>query len=224
MHCKRFYTFKRIVFRISRKVNTKESLKIGQKYSFFEKTNKYGYLELDQLIKSCAKKNREAREKLYYIYEKKLFKVCLKYCRSYEEAEDHLHDVFIEIFENIKKYRGKGSFEGWMKRIVINKAIDKYKKKRMYALKDEKIQMFSEDVTITIKDLSASIEDVMGLIRELPDQYRLVFNLYQLDGYSHKDIARMLNISEGTSKSNLHRAKIKLKEKVSNLNQIKKKE
>lgn len=171
-------------------------------------------MELDQLIKSCAKKNRRAREKLYHKYEKKLFLVCLKYCRSREEAEDHLHDVFINIFENIKNYKGKGSFEGWMKRIAINMAIDKYKKKRTYSLRDERIQMFSEDVTITEDELPASIEDVMGLIRELPDQYRLVFNLYQLDGYSHKEIARMLKISEGTSKSNLHRAKIKLKEKV----------
>ena len=171
-------------------------------------------MELDQLIKSCAKKNRKAREELYHTYEKILFQVCLKYCRSYEEAEDHLHDVFIEIFENIKNYRGKGSFEGWMKRIVINKAIDRYKKNRTYSLKDEKIQTFSEDVDITGDDLPTSIEDVIKLIRELPDQYRLVFNLYQLDGYSHKEIAQLLNISEGTSKSNLHRAKIKLKEKV----------
>ena len=105
-------------------------------------------MELDQLIKSCAKKNRRAREELYHKYEKKLFQVCLKYCRSREEAEDHLHDVFIEIFENIKKYNGQGSFEGWMKRIAINMAIDKYRKKRTYSLKHEKIQVLSEDVTI----------------------------------------------------------------------------
>ncbi|MEM1337244.1 MAG: sigma-70 family RNA polymerase sigma factor [Bacteroidota bacterium] len=171
-------------------------------------------MELDQLIKSCAKKNRRAREELYHKYEKKLFQVCLKYCRSHEEAEDHLHDVFINVFENIKKYKGQGSFEGWMKRIAINMAIDKYKKKKTYHLKEERIQKFSEDVTIAANELTASIEDLMALIRELPDQYRLVFNLYQLDNYSHKQIARMLNISEGTSKSNLHRAKIKLKEKV----------
>lgn len=182
-------------------------------------------MELDQLIKSCAKKNRRAREELYHKYEKKLFQVCLKYCRSREEAEDHLHDVFIEIFENIKKYNGQGSFEGWMKRIAINMAIDKYRKKRTYSLKHEKIQVLSEDVTIAADELPASIEDIMILIMQLPDQYRLVFNLYQLDGYSHKEIAHMLNISEGTSKSNLHRAKIKLKEKVEalkNLGAIKK--
>lgn len=182
-------------------------------------------MELDQLIKSCAKKNRRAREELYHKYEKKLFQVCLKYCRSREEAEDHLHDVFIEIFESIKKYNGRGSFEGWMKRIAINMAIDKYRKKRTYSLKHEKIQVLSEDVTIAADELPASIEDIMILIMQLPDQYRLVFNLYQLDGYSHKEIAHMLNISEGTSKSNLHRAKIKLKEKVEalkNLGAIKK--
>ncbi len=177
-------------------------------------------MELDQLIKSCAKRNRRAQEELYLLYEKKLFQVCLKYCRSREEAEDHLHDVFINIFENIKNYKGKGSFEGWMKRIAINKAIDKYKKKRTYGLKEEKIQMLSEDVTIAADELPTSIEDIMELIRELPDQYRLVFNLYQLDGYSHKEVARMLNISEGTSKSNLHRAKIKLKEQVVALKDI----
>ena len=171
-------------------------------------------MDTEQLIKSCIKKDRRAQEKLYNTYKKKLFPVCLKYCRSYTEAEDHLHDTFIIIFDTIKKYKGKGSFEGWMKRIAINKAIDKYKKSVVYTLSEGKEQNLTEDVTIEEKDLPPSVDTLMSFILQLPNSYRLIFNLFELDGFSHKEIAEMLDISEGTSKSNLHRAKALLKAKV----------
>ncbi|WP_282162981.1 RNA polymerase sigma factor [Ulvibacterium marinum] len=171
-------------------------------------------MNLDQLIKSCIKKNRGAQETLYTLYEKKLFPVCLKYCRSYAEAEDHLHDVFIEIFENIQKYKSKGSFEGWIKRIAINKAIDKYKKNTVFDLKDFEEEKITEEITIVEDDLPPSFERLIQLIQQLPDQYRIVFSMYELDGYSHKEISKSLRISEGTSKSNLHRAKAILKNRI----------
>ena len=173
-------------------------------------------MELDQLIKSCIKKDRKAQEALYNQYKKKLFPVCLKYCRSHTEAEDHLHDTFITIFGDIKKYKGKGSFEGWMKRIAINKAIDKYKKQNTFELADHKAASLSgdEDVSIYENDLLLSFETLMALIQELPHQYRIVFNLYELDDYPHKEIAALLGITVGTSKSNLHRAKSLLKGKI----------
>ncbi|MCK5443613.1 MAG: RNA polymerase sigma factor [Maribacter sp.] len=171
-------------------------------------------MTIDQLIKSCIKKDRKAQEALYDLYKNKLFPVCLKYCHSHTEAEDHLHDAFIEIFDKIKNYKGKGSFEGWMKRITINKAIDKYKKNMVFSLDAKKSEALSTDITIEEKDLPISWEALMVLIQELPNQYRIIFNLYELDGYRHKEIASLLKISESTSKSNLHRAKSILKQKI----------
>lgn len=148
------------------------------------------------------------------IYKQKLYPVCLKYCRSNNEAEDHLNDVFIEIFDKISKYKGRGSFEGWMKRIAINKAIDRYKKNRTYSLDNKKEEVLTEDTTIEEKDLPPSWDALITLIQELPDQYRITFSLYELDGYSHKEIASELKISESTSKCNLHRAKSILKARI----------
>jgi len=137
--------------------------------------------------------------------------LCLKYCANEAEAEDNLHNAFIEIFTNIKKFNNEGSFEGWMKRITINKAIDSYKKTfQLLPVKDD----FFQDTSIDETDLNFPLETLLTMIQELPNQYRLVFCLYELDDYSHQEIAAMLHISEGSSKSNLHRAKVILKEKI----------
>lgn len=172
-------------------------------------------MSLDNLINSCIKQNRHAQEELYNLYKKTLFVLSLKYCPNQAEAEDNLHNAFIEIFTNIKKFDNKGSFEGWIKRITINKAIDSYKKTyQLTPIKDD----FEDDIYINENEFNCSLEEILLLIQELPNQYRLVFNLYELDDYSHQDIAKMLSISENTSKSNLHRAKVILKEKISNKN------
>lgn len=166
----------------------------------------------DQLIKECIKQKSKAQEELYHLYKKTLFVLCLKYCANEAEAEDNLHNSFIEIFSNIKKFNGKGSFEGWMKRITINKAISSYKKTfHLVPIKDD----FAEEITIDSHELDFSLDYLLTLIQELPNQYRLVFCLYELDDYTHSEIANLLSISENTSKSNLHRAKLILKEKIS---------
>lgn len=149
------------------------------------------------------------------MYKKTLFVLSLKYCANETEAEDNLHNAFIEIFTNIKKFDNKGSFEGWMKRITINKAIDSYKKTyQLMPIKED----FVDEVLVDDNDLNCTLDEMLQLIQELPNQYRLVFNLYELDDYSHQEIAKMLTISESTSKSNLHRAKVILKEKISTKN------
>ncbi|MCB0745214.1 MAG: sigma-70 family RNA polymerase sigma factor, partial [Ignavibacteriae bacterium] len=127
--------------------------------------------------------------------------------------------VFIEIFSKIKSYKGSGSFEGWMKRITINKAIDKYKKNNhVNILINDNIL---SDTTIEIDNLeSISLDRLLKQIQELPPKYRLVFNLYELDGYSHKEISNLLNITINTSKSNLHRAKSILKTKIQELSSV----
>jgi len=174
-------------------------------------------LELKDLIKSCIKNNREAQGELFRRYKDALYLVSLKYSRNEVEAEDNLHDSFITIFEIIKTYKNKGSFEGWLKRITINKAINKYKK-----IKPTNIIINNDillDTTIEPEKVDISLNAILSCIQKLPNQYRLVFNLYQLDGYTHKEIAALLSISIGTSKSNLHRAKILLKKHISSKTQ-----
>lgn len=169
-------------------------------------------MSLEDLIKACQKGNSKAQEELYHLYKNTLFVLSLKYCQNEAEAEDNLHNAFIEIFTNIKKFNGKGSFEGWIKRITINKAIDSYKKS--YHLSPIKEADYP-DTEIAENELDEfSLDQILAMIQNLPNQYRLVFSLYELDNYSHNEIAEMLNISVGTSKSNLHRAKIILKEQI----------
>ncbi|HPF97070.1 MAG: RNA polymerase sigma factor [Mangrovimonas sp.] len=174
-------------------------------------------MEDKQLIKGCKKNAPKYQRALYEKYKDTLFVLSLKYCRNLEDAQDNLQDSFLEIFKNIKKYSGKGSFEGWMKRITINKAIDKYKS-NIGTLNIISEDNYSEEPTIAIDILNEiSLSDILALIQDLPNRYRLVFNLYELDDFSHAEIAKMLSISIGTSKSNLHRAKLLLKEKIEKL-------
>ena len=165
-----------------------------------------------ELIKACIKNNRTAQNELFRKYKDTLYFTSLKYCRNEADAEDNLHDAFITIFQKLKTYKNKGSFEGWMKRITIYKAIDKYKTKR--PLNVEIKENLLEDEVIVESEENLSLDQLLALIQDLPDQYRLVFNLYQMDGFSHKEIASLLNISEGTSKSNYHRAKLILRDKI----------
>ena len=151
-----------------------------------------------------------AQSEIYELYADVLFGICLKYSRNYQDAEDTLQDSFLIIFDKITQYNKKGSFEGWLKRIAINTALQKYRKKTPLQLVKEVTEV--EDlVEINFEDKNLDIDFLLNLIQQLPDQYRLVFNLYVLDSYSHKEISKMLNISEGTSKSNLSRARKKLK-------------
>ncbi|MDY8137173.1 RNA polymerase sigma factor [Aquimarina sp. 2201CG5-10] len=168
-------------------------------------------MSLDQLIKKCKKQDAKAQEQLYRLYGSKLFSICLKYSNNYSSAEDTLQDAFITIFDKIEQYKGQGSFEGWIKRITINTALQKYRKQKVFEIINEE-QI--EEAEVEIDDEQISLDYLLEIIQQLPDRYRLVFNLYVLDGYSHKEIAEMLDISTGTSKSNLARARYILKEKI----------
>lgn len=171
-------------------------------------------MTVEELIEKCLKNNREAQKELYNTYKDKLFVLCLKYCANREDAQDVLQDAFVEIFQNISNYQNKGSFEGWIKKIAINQSITKYKKSIKNVSMDTD---FKEEVEIELDVLKITSEEILKAIQELPNQYRLVFNLYFLDELSHKEIAEMLHISEGTSKSNLHRAKQILQNKFNYL-------
>ena len=167
-------------------------------------------MSLTLLIQGCLEKNTKSQEQLYQTYAGKLFSVCLKYSRSYAEAQDNLQDGFLIIFDKIEQYKFTGSFDGWAKRIMINHVLQQYRKTTFLELVNDVV----DDSEVEIDDDNISLEFLLKIVQELPDRYRLVFNLYVLDDYSHKEIAEMLGISIGTSKSNLARAKMILKDKI----------
>ena len=171
---------------------------------------------IENLLHECKNNNTQAQEQLYKLLAPKLFAVSLKYSRSYEEAQDNLQESFLIIFDKLKQFNGNGSFEGWAKRLVVNYVLQQYRKQGAFMeLVSDKIPNVED---VEIDDESVSMEFLLKIIQELPDRYRLVFNLYVVDGYSHKEIAEMLEITDGTSKSNLARAKMILKEKIQNYN------
>jgi RNA polymerase sigma-70 factor (ECF subfamily) len=168
-------------------------------------------LDLKQLINDCKNNNRTAQEQLYRLYSPKLFAVCLKYSRNYTEAQDNLQDGFLIIFQKIEQFSFKGSFDGWLKRVMINNVLQQYRNQTFLSLVNEDV---IDECEVEIDDEAISLEFLMKIIQELPDRYRLVFNLYVIDGFPHAEIAEMLSINIGTSKSNLARARMILKEKI----------
>ncbi|SFB77332.1 RNA polymerase sigma-70 factor, ECF subfamily [Zunongwangia mangrovi] len=168
-------------------------------------------MTLEKLIKRCKQNDIKAQEELYRLYAGKMFGLCLKYSDSYAQAEDNLQDGFLTIFDKIGQYKHQGSFEGWMKRIMINTTLQKYRKEKLYSITNED-QI--EETTVEYEESSLPLDFLLKIVQQLPQRYREVFNLYVLDGYSHKEIAEILQISEGTSKSNLSRARNLLKENI----------
>lgn len=168
-------------------------------------------MSLEQLINKCKNNDRDAQADLYNLYAKKLYATSLKYSRNKLEAEDNLQDSFMVIFEKIGQYNFKGSFEGWLKRITVNTVLQKYRSKGVFEVINDRVL---EERSVTVYEENVPLDFLLGIIQQLPDRYRLVFNLYVLDDYSHQEIAEMLGISTGTSKSNLARARMILKDKV----------
>lgn len=166
---------------------------------------------LDQLIKECQQNSLKAQGQLYKLMAPKLFAVCLKYSRNRADAEDNLQDGFLLIFNKIGQFQFKGSFEGWAKRVMVNSVLQKYRTEGIFEIVSENMP---EEADVEIETEDISMDFLMGIIQQLPDRYRMVFNLYVIDGYSHKEIAEMLTITDGTSKSNLARARMILKEKI----------
>lgn len=168
-------------------------------------------MSLNKLIKRCADNDRKAQKEIYQLFAGKLFSICLKYSKNKQEAQDNFQDGFVTIFDKIEQFKYKGSFEGWLKRVMLNTILLKYRKRTVLNIVTEEIP---DEVIVDIDDDEISLDFLLNLIHELPDRYRLVFNLYVLDGYSHREVAEMLCIAEGTSKSNLARARAILKQKI----------
>jgi RNA polymerase sigma-70 factor (ECF subfamily) len=165
------------------------------------------------MIDGCLKGDRKCQEQLYTMFSTRMFGLCLQYADNQDDAADILQEGFIKVFRKLEQFGGRGSFEGWVRRIMINTALERYRSQiRLYPLTDytmKKDDMVHEEV---FERLSAA--DLIRIIQDLPPRYRMVFNLYAIEGYSHKEIGEMMGITVGTSKSNLSRARDILQQKV----------
>ncbi len=165
-----------------------------------------GLVVSPDLIRDCIAGKRESQERLYRKFSPKMFAICLRYADNLQSAEDILQEGFIKVFNHLDKYRHEGSFEGWMKRIFVNTSIEFYRKSinQTHYITIDKAYHVSVDENVFSR---LAKQDLLEMIQKLPSGYRTVFNLYVIEGYTHKEISKMLNISEGTSKSQLARAR-----------------
>ncbi len=178
----------------------------------------------EQLIRKCIKGENQAIERLYRLVSASLFGICLRYANNREDAQDLLHDGFLKIMNNLKDFRWEGSFEGWLRRIIVNVSINYYHRNNLiqfteYESMDFKIEGFELSILEKITQ-----QELLDLLSQLPVGYRMVFNLYAIEDFSHKEIAEILGISEGTSKSQYHKARLKLQELIIKLNKVENKE
>ncbi|MFL5762316.1 MAG: RNA polymerase sigma factor [Bacteroidia bacterium] len=170
-----------------------------------------------ELIEGCKANKRDLQKALYQRYAAKMFSVCLRYTKNREEAEDVLQDAFVKVFTRIDQYSGSGAFEGWIRRIMVNTALEALRSKRIdYSSKE--IETVADDEAVDPEALTRiAMQDLMQHIRGLPAGCQVVFNLYVIEGYNHREIAEMLNVTAGTSKSQLARARNLLQEKLKNV-------
>jgi len=168
-----------------------------------------------KIIDACISGDNRAHEKLYARLAPKMFGVCLRYAKDRHEAEDNLQEGFITVFTKLKEFRHEGSFEGWVRRIMVNTSLDSYRKKQPLLYVDEMKKMESsageEEMLANLP-----VEELVKIIQQLPPRYRMVFNLYVMEGFNHGEISRELGISEGASKSDLSRAREILRSKLQN--------
>ncbi|WP_235298840.1 RNA polymerase sigma factor [Portibacter marinus] len=167
-------------------------------------------MNLDENIRLCKKGNREAQKELYNHYAPLLFGICRRYLKNDSDAEDVFLSGMFKIFDNIKKFKGEGSFEGWMKRIMVNECLMHIRKFKKLNMVVEWSQIDNAEDPIVFGKLAE--EEIKSLILDLPEGYRTVFNLYVVEGYKHREIAELLGISINTSKSQLILARKKLRE------------
>ena|ERR1051326_4243013 len=179
-------------------------------------------MEETEIIKGCLRNDRACQKILYERFYGKMMAVCLRYAKDRDEAKDILHEGYMKVFDKLKNFGSKGSFEGWIRRIMVNTAIDHLRKnKHEYLIVNT---VYASDQAATVTDAndddiinSVDHEEVMKAIQQLSPAYRAVFNLYVIEDFSHKEISEILDISEGTSKSNLAKAKFNLKKNLSHL-------
>lgn len=170
-------------------------------------------MDQDDAIKGCLEKDHASQKWLFSHYSGKMMTVCLRYARNRADAEDILQDGFVLLFRNLGKFEHKGSFEGWMRKIFVNTALKKYQRKRF---DKERVGIeHTKEPELDATAISAlSEKEIIKLISELPEGYRIVFNMYAIEGYSHREIAETLGINEATSRTQLLKARKQLQRKL----------
>ncbi len=173
----------------------------------------------DILIKKCIEWDATAQRELYSLYANKMFAVCFRYSQNREDAEDILQEGFIKVFENISKFRSEGSLEGWIRRIMFTTAIQKFRQQKPFQNTISLDNTEVHDIHPSVDDVLSQIEtkELLNLIHTLPPRYKLVFNLYVIEGLKHREIAEQLGITEGTSKSNLSDARAILQREINEM-------
>lgn len=172
----------------------------------------------EEMLKGCMANEKHAQKFLFNKYSRIMTGVCLRYADSYEEAQDIVQDGFIKVFKKIGMFSGKGSLEGWVRRIMVNTSLD-----YLRSIKNERFNVTIDDVSYKLKEeqkveSSLQAEDLLGMVQSLPTGYRTVFNMYAIEGFTHKEIGAALDISENTSKSQYSRARSLLQKKLEQLN------
>lgn len=168
---------------------------------------------IDSLLEGCKQGERKAQESLYKTLASRMMAVCMRYAKDSYEAEDMLQMGFVKVFTKVAEFRSEGSFEGWIRRIMVNTAIETYRKNlRSMSVVDIDEVYDQPQTTFNMDQLET--KDLMTLVQQLSSGYRMVFNMYVIEGYSHREISETLGISEGASKSQLSRARGILKEKI----------
>jgi len=178
------------------------------------------FQQTEQLIEACIKGDRQSQSKLYNLYKQKMFVVCLRYSKTREEAEEILQEGFMKVFEYLFQFKSSGPLEGWMRKIMVNCALQKYRSKgKLHPVIDIDTVSFEYEVH---EDIIAKIgtKELLQMVQQLPPAYRMVFNLYVFEGMKHREIAEILGISEGTSKSNLSDARAILQKAVNKSRQL----
>jgi RNA polymerase sigma factor (sigma-70 family) len=168
---------------------------------------------INELLTRCKAGERKAQEMLYKQFASKMLGVCMRYATDKMEAEDMLQNGFIKMFKKLEDYRGDGSFEGWVRRIMVHSSIEYYRKHHKMVVMDV-TEIGNEPSVNPTAMANMGVKDLMGIIQQLSPGYKMVFNLYAIEGYSHKEIADMVGITEGASKSQLSRARTILKDMV----------
>jgi RNA polymerase sigma factor (sigma-70 family) len=168
------------------------------------------------IIEACKKNDRSSQKIIYEKFFDRMFAVCRRYVRSEEETLEVLNDGFMSVFQNIGHFKGEGSFEGWIRKIIVNKALDHLRANKKYKETLQYVEDYKEEPSFVDAEIisSCNIDELYDLVQKLPAVYRMVFNLYTIEGFSHKEIAEKIGISETTSRWYLSESRKKLKEKL----------
>ncbi len=175
---------------------------------------------IDELIAGCKKRDRKAQKILYDTYSPVMLGICVRYSNDVPEAEDILQEGFLKIFQNIHEFEGKGHFVGWMKKIMVNTAITLYHRNKKHYFHDDLDNIENEPEDQITPESVYSTEELYKLIHGLPQGYKVIFNLYAIEGYKHKEIAEKLNIDESTSKSQYLRAKKYIRNELAKMEKV----